>query len=82
MPIREESFRIGCGRYIQGAGYIARTGDEVLRLGTSPLIIGGKTALEITRTAIESSLSESCDKYEIIVHRGTCNEERGKELAV
>ena len=56
MPIREESFRIGCGRYLQGAGYIARTGEEVMRLGTSPLIIGGKTALEITKGAIEESV--------------------------
>ena len=42
MPIREESFRIGCGRYIQGRGYIVKTGDEILRLGTSPLMIGGE----------------------------------------
>ena len=44
MPIKEESFRIGCGRYLQGPEYTKRIGDEVLRLGSSPLIIGGKTA--------------------------------------
>ena len=49
MPIKEESFRIGSGRYIQGPGYLQKTADEVLRLGTSPLIVGGKTALAITR---------------------------------
>lgn len=81
MPIKEESFRIGCGRYIQGAGYIERIGDEVLRLGTSPLIIGGKTALGITKSKIEKSVSEKCNKYEFVVHAGTCNEERAKELA-
>ncbi|MBQ4087272.1 MAG: iron-containing alcohol dehydrogenase [Clostridia bacterium] len=81
MPVKEESFRIGCGRYIQGAGYTERVGDEVLRLGTSPLIVGGKTALEITKSKIEKSVSEKCNKYEIIEHRGTCNEERAKELA-
>ena len=52
MPIREESFRIGCGRYLQGKGYIKRTADEVLRLGTKPIIVGGKTALELTRGKI------------------------------
>lgn len=81
MPIKEESFRIGCGRYVQGAGYIERTGDEVVRLGTSPLIIGGKTALKKTKSKIEKSVSEKCNKYEFVVHTGTCNEERAKELA-
>lgn len=81
MPIKEESFRIGCGRYIQGAGYVAKVGDEVMRLGTSPLIVGGKTALELTREKIEKSVSEKCNKYEIVVHTGTCNDERAKELA-
>ena len=62
MPIKEESFRIGCGRYIQGSGYIKKTGDEVIRLGTSPLIIGGKTALDITKFKIEKSVAEKCNK--------------------
>lgn len=81
MPIKEESFRIGCGRYIQGAGCIEKAGDEVLRLGSSPLIIGGKTALSITKAKIEKSVAGKCNKYEFVVHTGTCNEERAKELA-
>ncbi len=81
MPIKEESFRIGCGRYIQGVGYIERTGDEVRKVGTSPLIIGGKTALEKTKSKIEKSVFTKCNKYEFITHTGTCNEERAKELA-
>lgn len=81
MPIREEAFRIGCGRYLQGAGYVKKAGEEIRRLGTSPLIIGGKTALEITRSAIEKSVKDNCNKYEIVVHTGTCNEERARELA-
>ena len=56
MPIREESFRIGCGRYTQKCGNIGTLGDEVLRFGSSPLIVGGKTALEITRTKIEGAV--------------------------
>lgn len=81
MPIKEESFRIGSGRYIQGKGYLAKTGDEILRVGTSPLIIGGKTALNITKTEIEKSIIHKCNKYEFAVHTGTCNEARAKELA-
>ena len=81
MPIREESFRIGCGRYIQGAGYVEKIGSEIKRLGAAPLIIGGKTALSITKEKIEKSVAEACDRYEFVEHTGTCNEERAKELA-
>ena len=81
MPVREESFRIGCGRYIQGAGYIGRIGDEALRVGNSPLVVGGKTALSVTQEKIKKSLSEKCNKYEVVIHGGTCNEERAKEIA-
>jgi glycerol dehydrogenase len=81
MPIKEESFRIGCGRYLQGAGFIKKTGDEIIRLGDTPLIIGGKTALRITKADIEKSIGAKCKKYEVIVHAGTCNEMRAKELA-
>ena len=80
MPIHETSFRIGCGRYIQERGALASVGAEVLRLGTSPLIVGGKTALELTRETLEKSVSEACQKYEFVVHTGTCNEERAVEL--
>ena len=81
MPIKEESFRIGCGRYLQGSGFIEKIGDEVTRLGTSLLIIGGKTALEITGANIEKNIRSKCKKYEFVVHTSTCNEIRAKELA-
>lgn len=81
MPIREKSFRIGCGRYLQEAGIIEKCGEEALRLGSSPLIVGGKTALELTRERIEKSVGAVCSKYRIEEHKGTCNDERAKELA-
>lgn len=79
MPIREESFRIGCGRYIQKRGALSGLGDEVSRLGKSPLIVGGKTALEVARDRIEKSLDGL--RFEIVEHRGTCNEPRAEEIA-
>ena len=82
MPIKEESFRIGCGRYIQGPGYIDKTGDEILRLGTSPLMIGGKTALHLVKEQILKSIAGKCNNYEFVVHTGTCNEARAKELTL
>ncbi len=81
MPIYEESFRIGCGRYLQGQNYINKAGDEILRYGTSPLIIGGKTALSVAGEKLENSIKDKCNLYEIITHTGTCNDERATELA-
>lgn len=81
MPIREESFRIGCGRYIQGVGYISKIAEEVLRLGKKPIIIGDDITLSLTREKIEKSLVASCNNYEIIYHNGTCNDERAAEIS-
>lgn len=81
MPIREKSFRIGCGRYLQEPGIIKSLGSEVLRLGKTALIIGGKTALEITGERIEKSLKAAAVEYRIKMHRGTCNDEDAKKFA-
>ncbi len=81
MPVKEESFRIGCGRYLQGAGYISRVGEEVKRLGMSAIVVGGQTALGITQNKIEESLRENNCKYLFIKHTGTCNEQRALEIA-
>jgi glycerol dehydrogenase len=81
MPIKEQSFRIGCGRYLQGAGIINSIGDEILRVGHAPLIVGGKTALSITREKIEKSVSPVCPSYRFEEHTGTCNDDDAKILA-
>ena len=81
MPIREKSFRIGSGRYLQEGGIIKALGEEVLRLGTSPWIIGGKTALSLTRCKIEKSLCAADVRYRIEEHRGTCNDEDARHFA-
>lgn len=81
MPIHEQSFRIGCGRYIQGKGSISKIAEEVLTLGKKPIIIGDDITLGIAREKIEKSLSASCNNYEVIYHNGTCNDERAAEIA-
>jgi len=81
MPVREKSFRIGCGRYLQEAGILESLGAEVMRLGHAPLIVGGKTALSLTRETVEKSVSAVCQRYRIEEHTGTCNDERAAELA-
>ena len=47
------------GRYIQGAGAVKEIGGHAARLGSSALLVGGKTALSLCGTDIRASLSES-----------------------
>lgn len=74
--IPEESFRLGAGRYIQAAGAISLVGEECLRLGkTNPIVLGGETALSISRELIEKSLSDSAITAEYYTYRGVCSDE-------
>lgn len=81
MPIKESSFRIGCGRYVQEAGLLRRSGTEIARFGHAPLLVGGPTAWSLTRGTIEDSLKQADLIYRIWEHRGTCNDEDAKKLA-
>ncbi len=81
MPVKEKSFRIGCGRYIQEKGAIKYLGGEVLRYGKYPLVIGDDTSISITKDLICKSFADAEIEYEIIIHNGTCNDERATELA-
>lgn len=81
MPIREQSFRIGSGRYLQDAGIIKACADEIARFGKSALVVGGKTALSVAGDSIKSSLEASGLKYKIITHLASCNEDDAKQLA-
>ena len=81
MPVKEKSFRIGCGRYLQESGLLADCGKEIARLGSAPLIVGGPTALSVTREKIEKSLNAQGLRYRFVEHSGSCNDDDGKLLA-
>ena len=82
MHINEESFRIGCGRYLQGKGFISKCAEEVQRVGTSPLFIGDDISIPLTKDKIIGSFGGSCKKYEFIVNSENCSDERASELAL
>jgi glycerol dehydrogenase len=46
-------------RYVQGAGAINEIGVHAARMGTKALLTGGKTALSVCGSTIESSLKEN-----------------------
>jgi len=74
--IPEESFRLGAGRYIQGDGVISGLGEECIRLGVrNPIVIGGTTALSITRERIRASLEKEGLIAEFYTYKGLCTDE-------
>ena len=81
MPIREQSFRIGCGRYLQKPHLLKECGAEFARFGKKPFIIGGKTALSLTRDVIEKSVKDAGLEYNFTTHTGSCNDEDATALA-
>ena len=81
MPIKESSFRIGCGRYVQGENLLNDCGSEFIRLGKRPLIVGDSVSLEITESALRTSATRSGLDCEFVVHDGTCNDDSAKKIA-
>lgn len=74
--IPEESFRLGAGRYIQGDGVISMLGEECRRLGVRrPVVIGGETALSITRDRIRASLEKEGISAAFHTYKGLCTDE-------
>ena len=57
MFTKDTSFRIGCGRYLQEEGLLARCGSEILRYGKKPMIVGDDTALQVTREIMIPSIA-------------------------
>lgn len=76
LNIKEASYRVGCGRYLQESGALSLVGEEVKRLGAAkPFILGTKTPMALTRDTIEKSLSDSglCGVFHL--YNGFCCKE-------
>lgn len=77
----ESSFRLGSGRYIQENGAIALLGEEVERLGCQkPFILGGKTALSLTKDAFLKSLDGKSMNAVIYEYAGFCNADHCEKI--
>lgn len=78
----EPSFRLGSGRYIAEPGALSLLGEETLRLHCRrPLVIGGETALALTREKLKRSLDAAGLTAEFMVYHGFCRRESAAELA-
>ena len=81
MPSREESFRIGCGRYLQKEGVLRECGSEVLALGKHALVIGDDITLPLVRNSLEESFRSASVEATFLTHNGSCNEEDALSIA-
>lgn len=81
MPIRESSFRIGAGRYVQEEHLLTRAGKELARFGRAPLLIGDDTSYALTHEILEQSLTEEGMPFRFHIHNGTCNDDAAQKIA-
>ncbi len=81
MPKKDGSFRIGCGRYLQGENFINKSGSEFLRFSDKVTVIGDSTSLGICKEAIEKSSNDNGVMVYFVLHNGTCNEDDAIILA-
>lgn len=77
----EKSFRIGAGRFVQEDGCIKTIGDEVKFLKCNkPFVMGGTTALSITKKDISKSLSDKGLDAFYYEFKGFCDPEHCKKI--
>jgi glycerol dehydrogenase len=62
------------GRYVQGAGAINEIGMHTSRIGTSALVIGGKTALSLCGAMIQTSCAEQGISCSLECFRGVSSQ--------
>ncbi len=82
MFAKDVSFRIGCGRYLQGKGILKETAAEILRCGKNPLILSGETAWRVAGAPILASLREAGLAHVLAIYKGSCNIEAAERFAV
>lgn len=82
MPIKEESFRIGCGRYLQKPNLLEVCGSEIARYGKNAFVVGDDTSLSLALDTIKESAKKAQIKCKSYTHNGSCNEDAAKELAI
>ncbi len=81
MYQKDLSFRIGCGRYLQGRGILKNAAEEISRYGAHPLILSGETAFSVAGKEILSSLDAAKMSYDLEIYKGGCNPEAAEAFA-
>lgn len=68
--VLDRAFKLGAGRYIQQPDAIQLAGEEISRFGRKVWLVGGKTALSLTRDTLSVRLADAGCRYEFCEYNG------------
>lgn len=66
------AYKFGCGRYICGFDVLETVGREVLRAAKKVFVVGGKTALSLTKERLCHGFEEAGIEYRFEEYSGFC----------
>lgn len=75
------AFKFGAGRYIQEPDALQLAGAEISRFGKKAFIVGGPTAIGITKNVLSKSLTKANVTYEYRIYPGYTTREISREFA-
>lgn len=73
--------RVGVGKFLYGHGCIRELGDEVVRLGGKPLVIGGPTTVPLVMGLTEENFREKGIDPVVYTLEGSCSRNNAQMLS-
>ena len=75
------AYKFGCGRYICGFDVLETVGNQVSRAAKSFFVVGGRTALSLTRERLTRGFDEAGIEYVFVEYNGFCAHKAAREYA-
>ena len=75
------AYKFGCGRYICGFDVLETVGNQVSRAAKRVFVVGGKTALSLTRERLIRGFDEAGIEYVFEEYNGFCAHKAAREYA-
>lgn len=79
--MRDDAYKIGCGRLVFARGAIESLGIETAKLGRKPLVVCGENAFRIVGLRIEQQLQQAHLPYQMETYNSACSEESAMHYA-
>ena len=77
----DASYKFGAGRYIVQRGLLEKAGEELLRYGRRPYVVGGPTAISVVRDRLSRGLAAAGMEGVFGVHAGHVYHEAAQQKA-
>ena len=79
--IVDVAYKFGCGRYICGFDVLETVGGEVARVAKKVFLVGGKTAISLTKGRLISGFEKAGIEYVFEEYNGFCAHKAAREYA-